>query len=38
MSAQGSSPVANASGDARADERTFADLTSRHRRELDVHC
>ena len=32
-------PVATiASGDARADERTFADLTSRHRRELHVHC
>ena len=32
-------PVATiASGDPRADERTFADLTSRHRRELHVHC
>ena len=27
-----------ASGDPRVDERTFADLTSRHRRELHVHC
>ena len=39
MSASPAVPVATiSSGDARADERAFAELTSRHRRELHVHC